>query len=793
MADVLIFKPKHELEHSKNQADFIEFGRQIAPLNDKYTYDEHYWNKVGNFTIFGASNQSRKPEDLLDQSLIPFAKAYVTYGGGTKAGINVKFQALRAINTAWQRLHKGEDFETTKLTGKDFNEAQTAVKESLSAGVAYQAGRGLNNLLKFLVEHKLLKSFTWKSGIRKPPENATGDDADKKRQDKMPDDNALMALAFVNAQKTEDLSPRDIFTVSTMSLLMSAPNRGSEPLYLLANPFHHEELKVWEVLKMDGFTKDDVKAILKYQEENNIVLGAADGAVFDDLGNLTEDAQESDSEYLDLTATIQLKGIKWYSGKEFGHAHKWIPTCMYAVVDIAIERLRVQSESARIFAKMLEETSDFPRHELCPDVPEDQLLTMDEAAMALGLDLLSYGVLSDAKNRKKWQTARNQLLKRKGILRENYRVTLRDLNSIVRKDLPEGFPYIPFENGNGRVKVKWSEALYAGFANGLDTIKSNISTELHIPTINTLNEDLAPTRKKNKKTGELQTGSFSVFQRWGQGDLSITSHQIRHMLDTMAAVNGMDGELRANWAMRSDPRHNRYYDHTTPEEYGADFIEDREEELASQGLMENSTTGVTQFQLQVATPRTLQELNTKAALTAHTNEFGMCVTSYMAEPCTKYRDCINCDKQVCEKGDDGKCERIRKRLKDEKRLLKMDKKAVDDGVQGAVQFYERRKLTTERCEQLLAMMEDPNIEDGSLIRLLNVEDVTQLDRAMDANGKKRLPKIENYQRIKATQKTQRVTVDEMIGIESTPGAFDDELFDDLDALDEMNAMDFFED
>ncbi|EPW6640274.1 integrase [Vibrio parahaemolyticus] len=793
MTDVLIFKPKHELEHAKNQADFIEFGRQIAPLNDQYAYDEHYWHEVGHFTIFGASSQSRKPEDLLDKSLLPFAKAYVTYGGGTKAGINGKFQALRAINAAWQRLHKGEDFETTKLTAKTFDKAQLAAKESLGEGAAYQAGCGLNKLLKFLIEYKLLKPFTWKSGLRKPPVNATGDGADRKRQDKMPDDNALMALASINAQKTEDLSPLDIFTTSTMSLLMAAPNRGSEPLYLLANPFYCEKLKVWEVLKMDGFTKDDVKEILKYQKENDIVLGSIDGVVFDDSGDITEDSLKNDDGELDLAATIQVKGIKWYSGKEFGHAHKWIPTCMYGVVDTAVKRLQAQSEPARKFAKMLEDSANFPRHELCPDVQEDQLLTMDEVGMALGLDLHSYGDLSNKKNRKKWQTARNQRLKRNGVERKDYQVTLRDLNSILRNRLPESFPYIPFKNGNGQVKVKWSEALYAGFVDGFHTINSTIPTELQIPTINTLNEDLAPTRKKNKKTGELLTGSFSVFQRWGHGDLSITSHQIRHMLDTMAAVNGMDGDQRAMWAMRSDPRHNCYYDHTTPEEYGAEFIEDREEELASQGLMENPATGVIQFQLQVATPRTLQELNTKAALTAHTNEFGMCVTSYMAEPCTKYRDCLNCDKQVCEKGDDGKCERIRKRLKDEKRLLKMDKKAVDDGVQGAVQFYERRKLTTERCEQLLAMMEDPNIEDGSLIRLLNVEDVTQLDRAMDANGKKRLPKIENYQRIKATQKTQRVTVDEMIGIESIPESFDGELFDDLDALDEMNAMDFFED
>ncbi|HIF9509480.1 integrase [Photobacterium damselae subsp. damselae] len=792
MAEVLSFKPKHELEYEKNQVDFIALGRQIAPLNDKYVYDENYWSEVGNFTVFGANSRQKNPEDLLIESLIPFAKAYVTYGGGTKAGISVKFQALRAINTAWQRLHKGEDFDTSKLTSKIFDAAQSAAKESLSAGSAYQTGRGLNNLLKFLINYKLLKPFTWKSGLKKPAVNATGDDADKRRQDKMPDENALMALASVNAQKTEDLSPRDIFTTSTMTLLLAAPNRGSEPLYLLSDPIHTDELKVWEVLKMDGFSRDDVKAILEYQKEFDSNPAVTENAVFDKPGSVIKDSQkmELDKDELDLNAVIRVKGLKWYSGKDFGHAHKWIPSCMYGVVEAAIARLQKQSEPARKFAKLLEDIPDFPRHDLCPDVPEDQPLTMDEVAMALGLDLSDYGDISDKENRKKWHSSRHSLLKRKGVERKDYVVTLRELNAILRNDLPEGFPYIPFKKGNGHVKVKWSEALYAGFANCFSTQKLTIPTELYIPSINALNEDLEPTRKKSRKTGELLTGTPSVFQRWGHGDFKITSHQMRHMLDTMAAVNGMESEQRANWAMRSDPRHNRYYDHTTPEEYGADFIEDQEADLASKGLISNPATGTTQIQVQIATPRTLQELNTKAALTAHTNEFGMCVTSYMAEPCTKYRDCINCDQQVCEKGDDGKCERIRTRLKDEKRLLKMDKKAVDDGIQGARQFYERRKLTTERCEQLLAMMEDPNIEDGSLIKLVNLEDVTQLDRAMDANGKKRLPKIENFQRIKANQRVS-VTVDEMIGIESNSKLDnDDELFE---AMDDLDCIDFFED
>lgn len=140
MDNVLVFKPKHELEHTKNQADFIELGRQIAPLNDKYVYDENYWPKVGNFTIFGASSRQRNPEELLDESLIPFAKAYVTYGGGTKTGIDSKFKAMRAIHAGWQKLREGEVFDATKLTAKDFDEAQRAIKESLSAGAAYQGG-----------------------------------------------------------------------------------------------------------------------------------------------------------------------------------------------------------------------------------------------------------------------------------------------------------------------------------------------------------------------------------------------------------------------------------------------------------------------------------------------------------------------------------------------------------------------------------------------------------------------------------------------------------------------------
>lgn len=739
MPNIFTFTPQHELDHQKNLQEFIKLVNELPPLNDKYDHDSHYWPNVGNFTVFGTSNQDRDPANVLDVSLLPFAKAYIVYGSSTKSGINSRFYALRAINAACVKKYGTVD--VNKLSAIDFDDAAQVARESLGAGAAYQAGAALKKLLGFLIDNKMVSPFVWKSPIKKPKDNATGDVADELRQKKMPDDNAIMALAQISAAKTEDLSPRDVFTVSTMTLLLSAPARGSEPLYLRTDCLHSEKMKASRAMDL-GLAQEDIELLLQKQS------GFDNG--------------------IEPYAEITLKGVRWYSGKGYGHENKWLPTVMIEAVEVAIERLNAQSSDARAFARMLEESSNFPRHSFCPDVPDDRLLTMDEAALALGLDLSVYD--TDKQRR----VSRNQLLKRKGIDRADHVVTLRDLNSIVRRDLPEGFPYIPFKKGEGKVKLKWSEALYAGFVNQLSSKKSTIYTELVLPTINTLNEDLAPNKKKDRRTGEFATGTLSVFQRWGYDDLSMTSHQLRHMLDTMAAVNGMDTDMRAKWAQRSDPKHNRYYNHTTPEEYGADFIEDRENELATQDRTS------TKIQVQVATPRTIQELNTKASLTVHTTEFGMCVTSYLSEPCTKYRDCINCNEHICTKGDDGKCERIRQRLEHELRLLKKDKKAVDDGIPGAEQWYQRRKLTTDRCQELLEMMEDPNIEDGSLIKLSNVEDVTQLDRAMDVNGKKRLPDIINFKRVKS------VTVNALIGqVTDESSDADESFFDDLDDLDHM--------
>lgn len=763
MSNVITFTSRHKKDYHKNLSEFIAFVDTLPPLNDKYEYDNMYWPKVGNFTKIGVGSKDRTEANQLDSSIMSFAKAYVTYQQTIKRTVNaMQLYALRSLEFA--SVTKNGAVDINNLSTNDFDLAAQVARDKLGGGAAYQAGAQLKKLLEFLIDKEMIKPFLWKNPIRKVQEmSSTGEEADKRRQEKLPDDNALMALAEISAMKTQSLSPRDIFTSSTMALMFCAPERGSEPMYLRVDGLHKESMKVKRALEC-GYTLDELNEIVSIREQvkvkNEKVINPNNAVV-----TLTSpENSRVDKLELAFDDEIELYGLKWFSGKGFGHANKWLPTVMIDTAERAFNRLQVQSKPSREFAKMLEDTSDFPRHSLCPDVDEDELLTKEQAIMALGLDTSGF-----EKTQK--STSGNQLLRRKGIERKDYMVSLSDLNKIVRRDLPEGFPYIPFKAGTGKVKVRWSESLYAGFANALDKKKSTIYTELAIPTINTLNEDLAPSKKVNRQTGKSLENAQSIFQRWGFGELFMTSHQLRHMLDTMASVNGMEGEVRAKWAQRSDPKQNRAYNHTTHEEYGADFIDDREKALVNQKQTHN-----TQIQVQIATPRTIQELNTKASLSAHTTEFGMCIKSYLSEPCEKYRDCINCNEHICTKGDDGKCERIRQKLKREERLLIKEKLDFENKVPGAEQWFDRRKTTVERCKQLLERLTDKNIEDGALVKLSDIEEVSLLDRAMDANGKKRLPIINNFQRGK------EVMVDELIGQELSDSE-----------LEEINLLDYLTD
>ncbi|MGY0645914.1 MAG: integrase [Paraglaciecola chathamensis] len=705
--DILLFTPKHETEFEKNIEDFISEVEAAPNPNEKMDYSSYYWVGLGNFTKIGVNSRKKDEFTWLDDSIIRFAKAYIKYQAiKSGASMYAHFYAIRALEAAITK--RSEQVVISKLLPRDFDQAAQEAKANMKEGAAYQAGMKLNSMRNFLIDHKMIKPFEWKNPFSKPKDkkDLTGDVGQEYRESKMPDENSIMAMAAIFAKKDSELTPRDIFTTSTFSLMMSAPERGSEPLYLRSDC-----LDVHITNKPQNDTERDSDKSLKQGDGTELLLAEDDG-------------EQSVQEQI---------GIRWFSGKGYGYENKWVPDVMNPVIKAAIKRLKKQSKQAREFAKMLEESDDFPRHPLCPRVDEDKLLTKAQAVAALGLD-------TSLLTQKQARISGNQLLTKVGIERADYVVSLRDLNKIVRARLPEGWPYIPFKKG--KVKLKWSDALYAGFANQFSASKGTIFTDLWIPSITTLNEDLKPSIKKNRSKDKIADGNLSVFARHGYEGLELRSHQPRHLLDTLASVNGMSDTLRSKWAGRADPKHNRYYDHTDEQEYNHDWLEHESKDE----LVNNDVRNLFKVQIAKGNMRSLQEHNTRASLAVHITEYGECKHSYIDEPCMKHRDCLNCNELVCTKGNDDRLKRIQEKLKKERLLLRGDEKAVNDGVKGAEQWYQRRLTTIKRCESLIAWLTSDDVKDGDMIKLADTENVTHLDRALEANGRKRLPKIENHLR-----------------------------------------------
>lgn len=669
----------------QNINTFIEFSKQLSELNADIVFEDNYWKKEVNFVKIGVSSRDKNPNNLLDESIRDFAKAYVKY-----QRINAKLKTqdtitpLRVIEEVC--LVKYGLVDLTKLTIADFDLAAEIAKKNYK-GSAYAVGRHLKIFLDFLRKIKILDLPEWKNPIKKPVNKSITLDQESEdhRASKLPDENALFALADIFSRKESELSERDIFVTSSMSLLLAAPERASELFFLKENCIHEEDVEI---------------------SHNNALARA-------------------------VSEKQRVLGLRWYAQKNFGYDIKYIPSVMISTVQLAIERLKKMSEKARRFAYLLENSDKFPRHELCPQVSDEQLLTKKQVLQALGFDESNYTNATTAR------ASGNQFLAVRGLERKDNIYSLNDLNKLIRSRLPEGFPYVPFQMGAG-IKIKWSEALFCCFANQFNTQKPTVITELWMPIIDTLNEDLSTTKKKLRGKDDLSNVK-SIFQRWGYGDYSLSTHQIRHLLNTIANTNGMDSILLAKWSGRADIKQNRVYDHTTVEDRNYALVEMQKNEIT---IAEDNSG----YNFQIATPRTLQELNTRTSLAMHATEFGICTHSYIDEPCLKYRNCLNCTEHVCIKGDHEKTKRLQDRLKKEKILWQKDKLAVAKNVTGAKVWLETRELTIQRCEQMLALLNDPHIEDGTPLRLPSYEAVSHLDLAYQKAGRKRIPLIENTQR-----------------------------------------------
>lgn len=386
-------------------------------------------------------------------------------------------------------------------------------------------------------------------------------------------------------------------------------------------------------------------------------------------------------------------GWRFFAGKGFEGDIKWAQQEMVPVSKEAVRRILALTEDARNLARWIEENpTKFYRHRNCPDVADDELLTAQQTLAALG----------------------TTNLQDTGVAQANGVNTLNSLWQYVMSRQPENFPWL-----NKKTGLKYSNALFCMTENILHAKKGTSPVILWAPDINEFNNDLS-TRES------LGPGKHnSIFDRWGYKSadgkrLKMTSHQARHLLNTIADRGGLTSDELAKWSGRADPKQNRAYIHVS--------------EFQMVAAAEALDTSLTLFgpggNIAPHSPITKQELDLLPRGPIHRTVWGACSHDWMSKPCEKFRDCINCQEQVYIKGDAECLKCIKTELFEVEKDYAEAKDAIEKGEFGSDRWYQSHEKTVARLRQLVEILEDPDTPVGSQIKLRDGKDYSHLGRAI---------------------------------------------------------------
>lgn len=394
-------------------------------------------------------------------------------------------------------------------------------------------------------------------------------------------------------------------------------------------------------------------------------------------------------------------GLRFYAGKGYGADIKWVSTAMREIAVEAVRRLTEMSEEGRRLATWYETKPDkFYRHEGCPDVGEFAPLTGEQAAMALGLSVKRPFLSQYFKDYEPYH-----ILKAKGEP-----LTLAFLNKFAHSRLPEGWPW-----KNKERHIRYSQALCCFRRHHMYLDRTTSPLLLWTPSKSTLTTDL----------NCIQGQESNIWRRYGYAnrdgtEISMTSHQLRHFLNTVAQRGDLGQLDLAKWSGRANIHQNATYNHMSDDEYV--------------NLARLAGVGGVLDKVKANVPVTFADLDAIGEGIAHVTEYGFCVHDFSMLPCQKHRDCLNCTEQVCIKGDDERLERLVQQRDGIRMQLEKAREASEDGLYGADRWSQHQRRTLERVSRLIEILESTNTSMGSVVRLSNDQEFSPLKRELAARS-----------------------------------------------------------
>lgn len=403
-------------------------------------------------------------------------------------------------------------------------------------------------------------------------------------------------------------------------------------------------------------------------------------------------------------------GLRWFPAKGAAPMIKWIIPSMVHVAKEAISRIKKATEHSREVAKWYENNPN-------------KLYISKELEHLRGVELgtteaayVIYGKNVTEKNLKKRKQLAIAWMKNHSVsykkIGHNIVIHFADLEKVILSLLPERFPYL-----NEEIGLKFSESLVLEMTNEYHSNKGTL-----IPTINAVRMDIITDALKNR--GNLS----SLFDRFGYTEsdgspIKMTSHQFRHYLNTLAQKGGLSQLDIAKWSGRIDIHQNQVYDHVSADE----MLEMVREAIGDENALKGPLSNIEDIKKKVVISR--DEFAKLKVRTAHVTEVGVCIHDFTMTPCEHHRNCMGCIEHLCMKGDSIRTDRIKKMKKDTEGFLITAKNAQKESYFGANRWVESHSRFLEILKSTCDILEDPNVPNGSLIQLSNLQMTSPIEQA----------------------------------------------------------------
>lgn len=194
----------------------------------------------------------------------------------------------------------------------------------------------------------------------------------------------------------------------------------------------------------------------------------------------------------------------------------------------------------------------------------------------------------------------------------------------------------------------------------------------------------------------------------------LTSHQFRHLLNTLAQSKYLNQSLIAFWSGRKSIKQNDWYNHLEQDAFIEAYtkLSEQTPELDVIGPLDNKAKTVAAENLV-----SYREALSEEIKTVHVTRYGICRHDWALTPCPKDKDCINCGEHLFMKGEQKHLDEARNQLFLLEKAVNAAHAALQDGRLGAKRWLENNLPKFERWEMAVQKLTDPNIPDKTLISL----------------------------------------------------------------------------